>query len=88
MRKKLLRMLLLIAVLGGLFSTVAYAETATLTGGNVNLRSGPGMNYEVLGCFAEGTVVVVNDRSDAHWYSVTVEGCQGFMSAQYLRRSG
>ncbi|MBR3293851.1 MAG: SH3 domain-containing protein [Oscillospiraceae bacterium] len=85
MRKKLLQMLLLIAVLGGLFSTVAYAETATLTGGNVNLRSGPGMNYEVLGCFAEGTVVVVNDRSDAHWYSVTVEGCQGFMSAQYLR---
>ena len=88
MRKKLLRSLLLAAILCVLLSATAYAETATITGDEVNLRSGPGINYEVLGCFPEGTVVTVHDRSNSQWYSITVEGARGFMSSAYLSLDG
>ena len=44
MRKTILRTLILTVLLFTLLSATAYAETATLTGDDVNLRSGPGMN--------------------------------------------
>ena len=84
MRKIILRTLLLTILLFTLLSATAYAETATLTGDDVNLRSGPGVNYEVLGCFEKGTEVIINDRSNSEWYSVTVDGVRGFMSSSYL----
>ena len=88
MRKTILRTLILTVLLFTLLSATAYAETATLTGDDVNLRSGPGMNYEVLGCFEKGTEVTVHDRSNAEWVSVTVNGVRGFMSSSYLSVSG
>ena len=88
MRKTILRTLLLTILLFTLLSATAYAETATLIGDDVNLRSGPGMNYEVLGCFEKGTEVIVHDRSNDSWYSVTVDGVRGFMSSAYLSLTG
>ena len=85
MRKLLLRAALLTLLLCLLFPVSAYAETGTLSGDEVNLRAGPGLNYEVLGCFPIGTELTVLDRSDSQWYSVSVNGVQGFMSAQYIK---
>ena len=88
MRKYLISTLLLMILLLTLFSASAYADTAILTGDDVNLRSGPGINYEVLGCFEQGTEVIVHDRSNPEWYSVTVNGVRGFMSSNYLSLNG
>jgi len=84
MRKYLLRTLLLTLLLSAFFSISAYAETGTITGSDVNLRSGPGMNYEVIDSLARGTTVTIIDRSNANWYSVSVNGRTGFVSAGYV----
>ena len=60
MRKTFIRtcvaLLLVFALLAG---TTAFAESATVVGSAVNLRSGPGTNYQVLDTLIAGTVVEV-----------------------------
>ena len=85
MRKFLLRTLMLTLLLASLFTITAFAEDAVVTGSDVNFRSGPGMNYEVLDCLPKGATVTVNDRSNSQWYSVTYNGRSGFIAASYLR---
>ena len=48
-----------------LLGTTAFAESATVVGSAVNLRSGPGTNYQVLDTLTAGTVVEVTDRSNS-----------------------
>ena len=67
MRKFILRTLVIAAVLCMMFTVTAYAEDAVITGSDVNFRSGPGTNYNVIDCLSKGTTVTVNDRSNASW---------------------
>jgi len=86
MRKKFLRTLIAGLLVCSLLSgPVAFAEDATVTGADVNLRSGPGTNYRVVACLSEGTTVNVTDRSNPDWYAVTYNGTSGYMSSRYLR---
>ena len=66
------------------FSIPAFAETAVVTGSEVNLRSGPGTNYRVIDCLIRGNTVTVTDRSGSTWYAVDYNGQSGFMAAAYL----
>ena len=84
MRKLILRTLVATVLLLSLFTATAFAEDATVTGNQVNLRSGPGMNYSVINCLGRGTSVTVTDRSNSTWYSVVYNGQSGFMSSSYL----
>ena len=85
MRKFLLRTLMLTILLCTTFTVTAFAEDAVVTGSDVNFRSGPGMNYEIIGCLAKGETVTVNDRSNAQWYGVSYNGTTGFISSDYLK---
>ena len=67
-----------------LLGTTAYAESATVVGNGVNLRSGPGTNYQVLDTLTAGTVVEVTDRSNSGWYAVSYRGQSGYMSSGFL----
>ena len=84
MRKLILRTLVATVLLLSLFTVTAFAEDATVTGNQVNLRSGPGMNYSVINCLSRGTSVTVTDRSNSTWYSIVYNGQSGFMSSSYL----
>ena len=84
MRKFVLRTLVIAAVLCMMFTVTAYAESAVITGSDVNFRSGPGTGYNVIDCLAKGTTVTVNDRSNASWYGVSYNGQDGFISSSYL----
>jgi cell wall-associated NlpC family hydrolase len=84
MRKNVLRTLLAAALMSTCFGLSAYADSAIVTGSQVNLRSGPGTNYWVIDCLDIGTSVTVTDRSDSNWYAVDYNGQSGFMSAAYL----
>ncbi len=86
MRKKFFRTLiagLLICVMLGM--PVAFAEEATVTGSDVNVRSGPGMNYPVIDCLPKGAQVTVTDRSNPDWYAISYDGVTGYMSSRYLK---
>ena len=88
--RKLTSILLLTVLLLTMITVPAYADgdTATLIGDGVNLRSGPGLNYEVLGSFPEGEEVLIIDRSNPEWYAVMIEGHRGFIHSSYLRLDG
>lgn len=88
MRKNILRTLLAAAVMSLCFSITAFAETAVVTGTEVNLRSGPGTNYRVINCLSGGSSVTVTDRSNDSWYAVDYGSQSGYMSAAYLSLSG
>ena len=85
MYRKILRILGAALLTASLMSVPAHAETATVTGSDVNLREGPGTSYRIIDCLAWGTTVTVTDQSDDTWYAVEVDGQQGFMSAQFLK---
>ncbi|MCD8367366.1 MAG: DUF4366 domain-containing protein, partial [Clostridiales bacterium] len=64
-------------------------ESTTLTGTVVgitsylNLRSGAGMDYSVIGKLTNGTEVEVIDEENG-WYQVTVDGQTGYVYSDYL----
>jgi len=84
MRRKILRTVLITAAMSVLLVVSAYADSGVVTASDVNLRSGPGMNYDVIDCLAYGTEVTVNDMSNGDWYSITANGVTGFMSSRYV----
>ena len=85
MRKKFLRTALLLLVLCAVLPVAAFAEDAVVTGNDVNLRSGPGTDYEIIDCLPLHAVVTVNDRSNSTWYAISYNGQDGFMSSRYLQ---
>ncbi|MBQ9685773.1 MAG: C40 family peptidase [Oscillospiraceae bacterium] len=85
MRKNLLRTLLCMLLIGSMLSVPAYAESAVLTGSDINVREGPGTNYRVIDCLPYGARVNVTDRSNGTWYAVEYGGVKGFMSAAFLQ---
>ena len=85
MRKNCFRTLAAAMVIGSMMSVPAWAESAVVTGSEVNLRAGPGTNYRIVDCLDWGTTVNVTDRSNGAWYAIEYDGETGFMSAAYLR---
>jgi hypothetical protein len=63
--------------------------TATVTGSVVNLRSGPGTGYGVVGRAAAGERLAVTGRNgNASWLQIAVKGKQGWISAQLVKTAG
>ncbi len=60
---------------------LAYVNTG---GDKLNLRSGPGTTYEILGKAGGGSVLRVLDE-DAGWYQVDYEGQAAYVSADFVR---
>lgn len=85
MRKKSFRTLAAMVLIASLLTFPAFAEEATVSGSDVNMRSGPGTNYRVIDCLPDGAAVTVTDQSNSDWYAVSYNGQSGFISSQYLR---
>lgn len=85
MRKRILRTCLAAVLLCAVLPvTAAFAENATVTGSDVNMRYGPGTGYDVVECLPRGAVVTVIDRSNGSWYAISYNGQDGYMSSRYL----
>ena len=67
------------------FPVTAFAEQATVTGSEVNVRSGPGMAFSITGSLKRGTVVEVLNRSSDSWYQVSWDSGSGYISSAYLQ---
>ncbi len=64
------------------------AATATATDG-INIRSGPGTSYSVIGVMGTGETAEVLDSSNSQWIKIrTSDGKEGYCSAQYIKLSG
>ena len=72
------------------FLIVSSGSTAMVTAANgkpVNMRSGPSMNYPVLGSIAPMTDVLVLLKGNGFW-QISYNGQTGFMSSVYLKENG
>ncbi|MCD8160734.1 MAG: SH3 domain-containing protein, partial [Clostridiales bacterium] len=67
----------------------AAASSTATTACSLNLRSGPGTDYDVVTVLPGGAEVTVLDTSNGTWYQVsyTASGCTwtGYVSAAYLQ---
>ena len=86
MSKKVLRTLIAVLLVCSLMSfPTAFAESAVVTGSNVNLRSGPGTSYKQIGSIPDATKVGAVAKSDGgKWYLVYYDGKFGWVSSGYL----
>lgn len=76
---------LAIATVGTLLSTGAYAATEATAWTDLNLRSGPGPVYEVVGVIpTDGVVSVEGCLESANWCKVSFDGTEGWASGDYL----
>ena len=69
----------------------ADAVTGVVSGAStLNVRSGPGTSYEVLGRLAEGDTVTVLERLDSGWLRIQFPGAPegGYVSADYVAIQG
>ena len=86
MSKKFLRTVIAVLLVCSMLTVpTAFAESATVTGNHVNVRSGPGTNYPVVVRLAVGTTVNVIDCSDPDWFAISYGDISGYVSSQYLR---
>ena len=74
------------------FSTASSAASASGTvatgGGNLNVRSGPSMDYGVISWLKDGTKVTVKSKT-GNWYKIEyVSGKTGYVYKTYLTVSG
>jgi uncharacterized protein YgiM (DUF1202 family) len=82
----------LLAAAGGAVAVgtaqLASAESATATAG-VNIRSGPGTSYRILGGLVAGQRITAIGKPANGWVKVQFNGSTAYISAQYLNlRSG
>ena len=84
MRKRIFRTLVAALVIASMLTVPAWAESAVVTGNDVNMREGPGTAFRIVDCLPYGERVTVTDRSNPDWYGVEHDGRVGFMSAAFL----
>lgn len=73
--------------LSGLFllSGAAFAQTAATATTDLNLRAGPGPQYQVVGAIpADGSVTIEGCLENSKWCTVTHSGTKGWAYSDYL----
>ena len=84
MRKNFFRTFVAALVMGSMLVTPAFAQEASVTGSDVNVRSGPGVNYPIVDNLPRNAVIEVTDQSNGDWYAISYDGGSGFMSSRYI----
>ena len=77
-----------------LLCVAALAEgTVKVSGGDTNIRKGPGLGYDIVDVAFEGTVLdyadeISTDERGVDWYAVYYNGNKRWVSSKYTRLSG
>lgn len=90
---RIIAVLIIAAFFFSAFSTTVYAETednvtemsaqGEITS-DVNVRKGPGTDYDKIGAVREGNIVTITGKSHDGWYRIEYEGETGFVYGQYV----
>ena len=91
--RKIIALLLAVLTVTGLFAFTASAEPdidnkpAVITAGSINVREGPGEDYQRIGGLTFGKMVFVTDSVAADgkvWYKINYEGAPGYILSTYV----
>jgi hypothetical protein len=83
MKKALSTFLLLLAL-----TTLASAQTNEqylVNSKTLNMRSGPGKEYEIITTLSIGDAVTLIEKNENGWWSVDFEGIQGYVFSSFLK---
>ena len=70
----------------GGFYTAVDSGTLAVNGIDVNIRSGPGTEYQSIGQVSRGTTLTITGKSD-NWYQVSYNGGTGYIIEDYVIRN-
>jgi len=84
--KRVLSLIIVVCIFASLGAVSAFAadEAGYINRDNVNVRSGPGTNYNVIKCVSKDTVVTVTDQLSNGWCKVTINGTTGYVLGTYV----
>jgi cell wall-associated NlpC family hydrolase len=57
---------------------------ATVACDVLNIRSGPGTSYAIVGTTGENSIVVVIEKTNKEWYLINFDGTTGYSKAEYF----
>lgn len=67
------------------FITEEFAGTYFVTSsGGLNIRSGPSIQYDIIGNLPYGEEISVTGKVQNDWFEISFQGTNGFISAKYL----
>lgn len=76
--------LTMLAISASAAGTIAYGA-ATVTASALNIRSGPGTSYSIVGRVNRDSRLVVLEQTSADWYKINYQGTVGYVSTDYLK---
>jgi N-acetylmuramoyl-L-alanine amidase len=65
------------------WASAAWADSGVIKGSVVNIRSGPGTNYEIVGTVYQGTEVTISQQQ-GDWYKITLGNTTGWVSSSLI----
>ncbi len=80
-------MVILLIIAASPVSGQTDSEQCTVTGQNVNLRTGPGTNHAIAGAL-NGTLPVTGQNNNSTWYSVTFQGDSVWVATHVVAVNG
>lgn len=66
------------------YELAALTAEGEVTIESLNVRQGPGTEYEAIGLVREGETVTITGQADNGWYQITYQGEAGFVSGKYI----
>ncbi|MDD2971131.1 MAG: SH3 domain-containing protein [Lachnospiraceae bacterium] len=66
------------------FNVTDMSATATVDGSTLNVRSGPGKDYDAIGKVSPGETLTVTGQTDNEWYRIDYSGKEGYVSSNYV----
>lgn len=71
------------AYVGKLPKAIAMGQVNT-GGSNLNIRSGPGTSYKIVGKYKDGAYIQLTSYSNAKWFQVVYKGKIAYVSTTYV----
>lgn len=69
------------------FTVTDKSGTAVVGDSSLNVRSGPGKDYDKLGSVSSGEALTVTGETDNNWYRINYSGKDGYVSSKYVTLS-
>ena len=68
----------------GKFNVTSVTGSGTITTETLNVRSGPGKEYDAIELVRSGEVVTITGQADNGWYQIDLDGKTGYVSDKYV----
>ena len=89
MKKLIIGLAVLVLLISGTSVTFGRGVEGKVTAWGLNVRTGPGTAYSIIGVLSQGDVVeVVGKNAASDWLQIAYSGQEGWVSAAYVDLSG